>query len=146
MPASAFSSSTRVPCSVRQAVRWGRSSSQRPNSDKWAAAPSSPAGRESHHCSSHQNSTVSGQGLGMLRAAAAARARAYLPQLVLSTALRRNQLDLTLTAPQALAQALTEVRFFHDQAQRPFALPRLTDWRGSEQLLHLDGEEAPWPR
>ena len=74
---------------------------------------------------------------------AAARARAYLHQLVLSTALRRNQLDLTLTAPQALAQALTEVRFFHDQAQRPFALTVvINDLRQANALSKLRLEQA----
>ena len=73
----------------------------------------------------------------------AARAQDYVNRLVLSTALRRNQLDLTLTAQQALAQALTEVRFFHDQAPRPFALTVvINDLRQAPVLRQLRLEQV----
>ena len=62
----------------------------------------------------------------------------YLNQLLTSNALRRNQVDLTYHASQALAQALAEVRFYHDQAQRPFALTVvINDLRQAQALSKL---------
>ena len=59
----------------------------------------------------------------------------YLNALLLSHALRSNQLDLAPDAPTALTQALSEVRHYHDQVERPFALSLvINDLRQSKAL------------
>lgn len=71
------------------------------------------------------------------------RAQGYVSALLSSNALRRNQLDWSDNADAALAQALHEVSFYHDKAQRPFALTVvINDLRQLQDMAKMRYERA----